>query len=142
MTKKPKINDIDKQRIKQKYLSGEKPTDIIQNYLDTEITLNTIYNWIRNEKWNTQKQSIKPAIEKAVDKEISRLTGVAMDKLEYILKNSKTESSLIAAARAILDISGLKTSNINDSRKKAVDKDTLEAIEKQLGLDYKANKKA
>jgi peroxiredoxin family protein len=66
-----------------------------------------------------------------------------LDSIDKILKDDKSSNGdKIAACRIIADISGLKTSNINDSRKKAVDKDTLEAIEKQLGLNYKANKKA
>lgn len=131
-----RYNDIDKQIIKRRYLSGEMASEICKDYVQTDITQKVIENWIKKEKWKLQKDSMYAGITKDIEKKIADSSDLAINKLTHIIKTSKSESNIIAAARAILDCSGLKKQE-NINKNKTIDKEEVENITNELGLNYK-----
>lgn len=94
-------------KIKTDYLSGVPPRELAIKY---KIKAKTIQDKAGHENWTTQKSSICKKIQENVTDRITKLTSLAFQNLELILNDDMAKySDKIQAAKAILDVSGLKT---------------------------------
>lgn len=98
--------------IKAEYLQGVTPKELALKY---KIPAKTIHEKASKESWVDEKASINASICKNVQEvtqeRIQSLTNLALDTLCNVINDSKTEKNIkVQAAKAILDISGLKNS--------------------------------
>ena len=94
-------------KVKAEYLNGVKPKELSAKY---QISLQTIYNKINIGKWKNKKEQFSIKLEQSMQDSIKGLATKALEKLDAVLTSSTDDKDIIAAARAILDVSGLKAS--------------------------------
>lgn len=94
-------------KIKKEYLSGVAPKELAVKY---KIDINKIYNKIDNDSWAKEKTEINGNIRNDVQERIKNLTNLALQALESVINDPECKhTDKVAASRALLDVSGLKT---------------------------------
>ncbi|MDD3593031.1 MAG: hypothetical protein PHX18_00215 [Candidatus Gastranaerophilales bacterium] len=89
-----------------KYLQGAAPKDLAVEY---GVEAKKISAKVSYEKWKEKKIKIKDKIIDSIEKKIEKLTQSAFDELEKILNSEDAaHTNKIQAAKAIIDVSGLK----------------------------------
>lgn len=95
-------------KIKAEYLQGVTPKELALKY---KIKAKTIHDKASKEKWIEEKTSISENLREDTADEIKRLTTKALSSLEDVLNDVNAKNSdIVSACKAILDISGLKSS--------------------------------
>lgn len=94
-------------KIKTEYLQGVTPKELSQKY---DISARTITNKASREKWTIEKSTICDNLRQNAQDRIKDLTNIALDALVDVINSPDCKNAeKIAAARAILDVSGLKS---------------------------------
>ena len=108
------IDTITKATAKASYLIGLKTTEIAS---DLDISYDTLIGWIMKEKWKAEKQVKLQELTADLTDKIKITSQDAVNELHKILmKKTSSNSDKIASAKALLDISGLKSQVIEDKR--------------------------
>lgn len=95
-------------KIKAEYLQGITPKELAQKY---KIKARTISDKAYEEKWGEDKTRISENIRKKTEDRIKGLTNKAFNALEQVLDDENAEyKDKVSAAKAIIDVSGLKSS--------------------------------
>lgn len=94
-------------KIKAEYLQGASPKELAEKY---KLTAKQITNKANRDKWVCEKQIIQEKTRESIQDKIQALSNKALQALEEVIDNPETENKdKISAARAILDVSGLKS---------------------------------
>lgn len=94
-------------KIKAEYLQGVTPKDLASKY---KITAKSIHEKASKENWVDEKASISKNLQEDVQEKIKDLTNLALEALQEVIKNGESKpADIVAASRAILDVSGLKS---------------------------------
>lgn len=94
--------------IKTAYLKGVTPKELALKY---KIKAKAISDKANEEKWVAEKSKISENVRKKTEDKIEQLTNLALNTLQdVILDDTSRNSDRVSAAKAILDISGLKSS--------------------------------
>nr|DAD89864.1 MAG TPA: hypothetical protein [Myoviridae sp. ctsip2] len=93
-------------KIKAEYLQGAFPRELAKKF---GITAKQISDKANSEKWVQQKAQISEKVRENVEEKISRITNLALDRLEEILEGSILRPDFVSAIGKAIDISGLKT---------------------------------
>ena len=95
-------------KIKAEYLQEVPPKELAAKY---KVDIDRLYKKIENDKWAAELREIKGNIGNKVQDRIEKLTNLALDTLEEVANDVKCEKNTrVQAAKALLDISGLKNS--------------------------------
>lgn len=101
------MNAIPWNEVKADYLAGITPRELAKKY---KIKAKTISDKANEEFWVGEKSKISEKIRKKTALKILKLTDSALLNLEKILNDDFAKySDKIQAAKAVLDVSGLKT---------------------------------
>lgn len=93
-------------KIKAEYVQGVKPKELALKY---KIKAKSISNKANKEKWTIEKEKISENLSKNTEDRIKGLTNKAFNALEQVLDDENAEyKDKVAAAKAIIDVSGLK----------------------------------
>lgn len=94
-------------KIKAEYLQGATPKELAEKY---SLTSQQISNKVKRDKWKIEKDLISHKTTKNVQDKIQALSNNALEVLSEVMNNPETENKdKVSAARAILDVSGLKS---------------------------------
>lgn len=94
-------------KIKAEYLQGVTPKDLAQKY---KISGKTIREKASKEGWVEEKTTICNNLQQDVQNRIKEMTNVALEALCDVINDPKCKNAdKVSAARAILDVSGLKS---------------------------------
>ena len=94
--------------IKAEYLAGVTPKDLAEKY---NVSSKTIREKASKENWVDEKATIFNNLQQNTEARIECLTNKAFDALESVLDDNKADyKDKVSAARATLDVSGLKSS--------------------------------
>ena len=94
--------------IKVEYLQGVTPKELAEKY---DIRADLIHKKANRDNWTAEKESIKEKAREITQERIKELTNLAIDTLCEVVNDSSTEKNTkVQAAKALLDISGLKNS--------------------------------
>lgn len=94
-------------KIKAEYLQGVTPKELAEKY---KIEVKAIHEKSSKEKWTKEKSSISKNLQVSIQDRIEKLTNLALDAVESVLKdNESSNNDKIQASKVIVDISGLKT---------------------------------
>lgn len=94
-------------KIKAEYLQGAKPKDLAKKY---NLTSQQISNKVKRDKWKIQKDQISYKTTENVQDKIQALSNNALEILCEVMNDPLAENKdKVSAARAILDVSGLKS---------------------------------
>lgn len=94
-------------KIKAEYLQGVTPKELAEKY---KIEIEKLYKKIENDKWAAELREIKGKIGNEVQEQIKVLTNLALEALKNVIKDGESKpADIVAASRAILDVSGLKS---------------------------------
>ena len=94
-------------KIKADYLKGVTPKELAEKY---KIDISKIYYKVDNASWAKEKTKIDENIRNDVQDEIKDLTKLALSALKNVINDSESKpADIVAASRAILDVSGLKS---------------------------------
>ena len=95
-------------KIKSEYLQGVTPKELAEKY---KIKAKTVIDKASKEDWVDEKATISNNLLQNVQERIQGLTNLALDTLCEVINDSSTEKNTkVQAAKALLDISGLKNS--------------------------------
>jgi hypothetical protein len=95
-------------KIKAEYLQGVTPKELALKY---KIKARSISDKAYEEDWKIEKMRISENIREITKERIQALTNLAIDTLCEVVNDSSTEKNTkVQAAKALLDISGLKNS--------------------------------
>ncbi len=95
-------------KIKAEYLQGAFPKELAKKY---NITAKQISDKANKEKWVNEKSKICEKVRENVESQVGRITNLALERLESVLKCKEIRNNdLIAAIGKALEISGLKSS--------------------------------
>lgn len=95
-------------KIKTEYLQGATPKELAEKY---NLSAKQVNNKASREKWANEKKEIRIKTHKNTQDEIMRLAHKALDTLESVLEDEEAKcSDKVSACKALLDISGWKTS--------------------------------
>lgn len=104
--KKSKRKPVPWAKIKKEYLEGVTPRELALKY---KIKARKISDKAYEDKWKTEKKKISENIRENTEDRINNLTNKAFDALEQVLDDKEAEyKDKVAAAKAIIDVSGLK----------------------------------
>lgn len=92
--------------IKTEYLQGAFPRELAKKY---GLTAKQISDKANKDKWVQEKTKISEKVRENVEEKISRITNLALDRLEEILEGSILRPDFVSAIGRAIDISGLKT---------------------------------
>lgn len=93
-------------RIKKEYLEGVTPKELALKY---KIKAKTISDKAYEENWKEEKAKISENIRENTEDRIKGLTNKAFNALEQVLDDKEAKyQDKVAAAKAIIDVSGLK----------------------------------
>lgn len=127
--------DIPWLKIKKEYLEGVTPKELALKY---KIKAKTIINKASAEKWVNEKRTISDNLRQHTEERINSLTNKAFNALEQVLDdpNAKHQDK-VAAARAVIDVSGLKKENNTNTNKNfnintPVDEETVNSVIEKL----------
>lgn len=102
-------------KIKKEYLEGVTPKELAIKY---KIKAKSISNKANKEKWAIEKQKISENLSKNTEDRIKCLTNKAFDALEQVLDDENAEyKDKVSAAKAIIDVSGLKKDKLEVENK-------------------------
>ena len=94
-------------KIKADYLNGVTPKELAEKY---KVKAKTIHEKSSKEKWVSEKTSISKNVQEKVQERIDRLTNLALERLECVLREDEIRTNdLISAIGKALDVSGLKS---------------------------------
>lgn len=94
--------------IKTEYLKGCNPKELAQKY---DIPAKTITEKASKENWVDEKARIFNNLQFCVEDYIKDLSKKALKQLEEVIDDTKADyKDKVSASRAILDVSGLKSS--------------------------------
>ena len=97
-------------KIKAEYLQGAVPRELASKY---NIDAKTIGNKASANNWVVKKKEIQIKIENDIREKIKEASALAIMRLREILEsNDASNSDVVAATRAILDVSGLKSQKL------------------------------
>lgn len=95
-------------KIKAEYLQGVTPKELAEKY---KLAAKTISEKACKENWTEEKAIICKNLQAQTQAKIQKLTNLALDTLQDVIDDEETERGIkVSAAKAILDISGLKSS--------------------------------
>ena len=95
-------------KIKAEYLQGVTPKDLATKYGTTS---KVIRDKADHDNWFQEKTAIYDNVRQSTEEQIKDLTKLALGELKCVLSDSEADyRDKIAAARAVLDVSGLKSS--------------------------------
>jgi len=97
-------------KIKKEYLEGATPRELATTY---KLDVTKISDKAKRDGWTPKKAEISLKVEQTVQERIVGLTTKALKVLEEVLDKSDDDKDRISAARAVIDVSGLKSSNLN-----------------------------
>lgn len=94
-------------KIKAEYLQGVTPKELAQKY---HLKAKQISDKANEEKWVAEKAKISENLRIDVQERIKDLTNQALEALCDVINDPECENKdKVSAARAILDVSGLKS---------------------------------
>lgn len=94
-------------KIKADYLNGVTPKELAEKY---KITAKQIHDKAFRDSWVAERASIAEKTRESVQKRIDRLTNLALERLECVLREDLIRTSdLISAIGKALEVSGLKS---------------------------------
>ena len=94
-------------KIKAEYLQGATPKELAKKY---KLTPQQVSNKVKREKWKLKKDQISHKTAENIQTKIESLSNNALDVLCDIMNHPDSEDKdKVSAARAILDVSGLKS---------------------------------
>ena len=94
--------------IKAEYLQGVTPKELATKY---KLKAQAIYDKANRDNWIEERSRIAEKTLEITQEKIQGLTNLALDTLCNVIKDSTTEKNTkVQAAKALLDISGLKNS--------------------------------
>lgn len=94
-------------KIKAEYLQGVTPKDLAQKY---KISGKTIREKASKEGWVEEKTTICNNLQQDIQNRIKEMTNVALEALCDVINDPECKNAdKVSAARAILDVSGLKS---------------------------------
>lgn len=94
-------------KIKADYLSGITPKELAEKY---KLTPKQIHEKASKESWVAEKESISKNLQVDVQGRIKELTNLALETLCEVINDPESNNKdKVAASKAILDVSGLKT---------------------------------
>lgn len=100
-------------KIKAEYLQGVTPKELGVKY---GLTAKQISDKANSEKWVKEKSEIAENVRKITEERIASLSNLALDTLENVIKDEETDKGVkVSACKSILDISGLKSSKIEQT---------------------------
>lgn len=95
-------------KIKKEYLEGVSPKDLAVKYATTS---NSIRSKACKEKWGAEKETICNNVQQTVQERIKDLTNLALETLCNVINDPESDNKdKVSASKAILDVSGLKSS--------------------------------
>lgn len=95
-------------KIKAEYLQGVTPRELAEKY---KLKPRSISDKAYNENWNEEKARICENVREITQERIKELTNLAVDTLCEVINDSECKKDTkVQAAKALLDISGLKNS--------------------------------
>lgn len=94
-------------KIKAEYLQGATPKELAKKY---SLTSQQISNKVKRDKWKLEKDQISHKTTENIQDKIQALSNNALDVLCKVMNDPLAENKdKVSAARAILDVSGLKS---------------------------------
>lgn len=94
-------------KIKTEYLQGATPKELAKKY---NLTSQQVRSKASKEKWRAEKVTISNKVTQNIEDKIKALSNNALETLGRIIKDPEAkDSDKVAAAKAILDVSGLKS---------------------------------
>ena len=94
-------------KIKADYLNGVTPKELAEKY---KIPAKSIHEKASKESWVDEKASISKNLQEDVQTKIKELSNLALDTLKEVINSPESDNKdKVSAARAILDVSGLKS---------------------------------
>lgn len=94
-------------KIKAEYLQGATPKELAKKY---KLTAKQVSNRATREKWTNENEQIRANVSKNIQSKIQQLSNNALEVLSEVMNHPDTEDKdKVSAARAILDVSGLKS---------------------------------
>ncbi len=94
--------------IKAEYLKGIAPKELAKKY---KIKAERIHTKANKDGWTAEKNSIYENLRDDAESYIKKLTQKALATLEDVISNpDSADKDKVAASKAILDVSGLKSS--------------------------------
>ena len=94
-------------KVKADYLQGVTPKELAQKY---KISAKTVHEKASKENWVKEKESIGKNLQADVQERIKEMTNVALEALCDVINDPECKNTdKVSAARAILDVSGLKS---------------------------------
>ena len=94
-------------KIKADYLNGVTPKELAEKY---KIPAKSIHEKASKESWVDEKASISKNLQEDVQAKIKELSNLALDTLKEVINSPESDNKdKVSAARAILDVSGLKS---------------------------------
>ena len=94
-------------KIKAEYLQGATPKELAKKY---NLTAKQITNKANRDKWVSEKEIIQNKTRESIQSKIEKLSNNALEVLSEVMSHPDTEDKdKVSAARAILDVSGLKS---------------------------------
>lgn len=95
-------------KIKAEYLQGATPKELADKY---NLTAKQVTNKANRDKWVTEKEIIQDKTRESIENKIQTYSNEAIEVLREVMNGYETENKdKVSAAKAILDISGLKRS--------------------------------
>lgn len=99
-------------KIKAEYLQGGTPKQLAEKY---EIGAKPIREKASKEGWTRERATICKNLQESTQEFINELTNLALIALATVLTDERVRAcDKIAAAKAVLDISGLKNSKLEE----------------------------
>lgn len=94
-------------KIKAEYLAGVTPKDLSQKY---KLTPKQISDKANKEKWTAVRAEISENVRESLQDKIKTLSTNALEVLSAVMNDPEAkDADKVSAARAIIDVSGLKT---------------------------------
>lgn len=94
-------------KIKVEYLQGITPKDLAKKY---KLTAKQISDKANKDKWTAEKAKICENIRETIQDKIKDLSNNALEVLNEVMNDPEAkDADKVSAAKAILDVSGLKT---------------------------------
>lgn len=94
-------------KIKAEYLQGVTPQMLAKKY---KLTAKQVSNKAYAENWADENKKIQENLRQNVQDKIQALSNNALEVLSEVMNDPETENKdKVSAARAILDVSGLKS---------------------------------
>lgn len=95
-------------KIKADYLNGVTPKELAEKY---KLTPKQIHDKASKENWTTEKSRICENVRENVQERIKDLTNLALETLCNVINDPESDNKdKVSASKAILDVSGLKSS--------------------------------